>query len=168
MPWVQLYPHIEYIIEIKFHPITCSAKHNWHAYSFHCSTPPTPPPINKHSGPKDTIYVNHSGASIKQQVSSWTPWLDGGSSGFPDIMTCPGGNWGLLLLSERGDNSLQFFWQLSSLVQDGNRFPLFKYQTHTAQNENVKIPCWKGWRRASGVQWSLHCVPRPTCTPKME
>lgn len=52
--------------------------------------PPHPHPINKHSGPKDTIYVNHSGASIKQQVSSWTPWMEGGSSGFPDNMTWPG------------------------------------------------------------------------------
>lgn len=35
--------------------------------------PPTPP-VNKHSGPEDTIYVNHSGASIKRQVS--TPLLE--------------------------------------------------------------------------------------------
>ena len=30
---------------------------------------PRPPPVNKHSGPEDTIYANHSGASIKTAKS---------------------------------------------------------------------------------------------------
>lgn len=141
MLWVQLYPHTEYITELTSGPVTCSAKHNKHAYSFHCFTPQ--PPINKHSGPEDTMYVNHSGASVKwwhfsPHFLNQTPWMKSGSSGFPDNTNCPEKkkNWGLLpypekkrkLFSTSSDSSDPWF----EVVTD---FHYLHFQRHKAQDE---------------------------------
>lgn len=147
MLWVQLYPHTEYITELTSGPVTCSAKHNKHAYSFHCFTPQ--PPINKHSGPEDTMYVNHSGASVKwwhfsPHFLNQTPWMKSGSSGFPDNTNCPEKEKKLRppsISREKAKTLLYFFRQLRSLVRGGNRFPLFTFSaTQSTGWEMVKFP----------------------------
>lgn len=116
--------------------------------------PPTPSPthpINKHSGPEDTIY--RSGASIKQRVSSRTAWMKGGSSGFPDNVTFQAD---LRPTSMSGEFSPIHQAAQTSLVQDGNRVPSFKYQKHTRSTERqCKGSLLEG---ATGSQWpSVHC-----------